>query len=89
MAGLGLHKDMRSVFNPTSADVNVTLLGEAILIPAKSSVVLPDNLGKALQELLPGMEYAELTETAVAAMPVPEVPKEKKAKAKVKKSKKK
>ena len=98
MAHIGLHKDMRLVFNPTCADVNLTLLGELILIPVKKSVVLSDKTGIALQELLPGMEYTEMSEKSALTMevdlnvepePIKKVPKEKKTKAKIKKSKKK
>ena len=53
---------MRLVFNPTSKEVNLTLSGEQVVILPKQSAVLPDKVGRELQDLLPGLEYAKMSD---------------------------
>jgi len=52
---------MKQVYNPGRL-VKLVLKGENIEIPRKESVALDTSVAEHLQELLPGLEYTDITE---------------------------
>jgi hypothetical protein len=51
---------MTLVYN-SGADINITFMGEKVVIPSKKSIILDAVIAEKLQEQLPGLEYSQLS----------------------------
>jgi hypothetical protein len=73
----------KSVFNPGNTPVVLTINGVAVSVGPMQAVTLDDEIGNALQDLLPGLEYNDVDAFGGVPEPAPEVkPAPKKPKAK-------
>lgn len=52
------------IFNPTNAEVNITLLGVKVVIPSQKADIVSSSVGRALQDIQPQLEYHEIDEDA-------------------------
>lgn len=73
----------KSVYNPGNTPIILTVNGTSVSIGPRQAVTVDDEIGTALQDLLPGLEYNDVDafggvpEPEPAVKPAPKKPKAK------------
>lgn len=55
------------IFNPTNVEVNVKVLGVRVVIAPRRADLVDVNIGRALQEFQPQLEYHQIDDSLVKA----------------------